>query len=463
MSKEDIAYLSDMLPSGAAGGNVPAFSQDGKKLTDSGKSANDLALKSDVARAASEIWDAVKNEYAIAAYNAPAWDMGITYNVGDYCKHDSNGATYGYRCKEAHVSTAQFNEEYWDVVLTPSGIAVITAMLSECVPSGMAPLSDLAPTFDENAGYEVNQLAVKDGVLQVCTATGTGSDATFSQDATIEASIANRISALKALIGDFVAGSVIDDPFDGTKEYSVGDTCSHGGGFYECKEHIDASSGNPWDPSKWKAITVKSKIAASGGGGGGADWDAGEGQPGYIAHKPDIPKIDATLGIEGEAADAKEVGDRLREIASSTTAVGYAFAVPERLQSGHYQLVDRAINTISESAYASNIVLDSPDATENPAGGHFARDFVVVVDFSQPGDVDSSITVYGWSMCDYSGASIDSLVVQDNNVHAFRFTESSVGRTFIVAGISDYRTSEIEEAVNDVYDELGLDSQEQGE
>lgn len=152
MSKEEIAYLSDLMPEEAAAGHVPAFSRDGKKLVDSGFDAEDIALKSDIASETSAIWDAIENEYALGAYQSAYWVSGNAYYIGDYCRHQKNGQAYGYRCKRDNTGQQDFSEEYWDVVLTPAGMDELDALMdpvNQVVSAVDAIYEELFPSQEE--------------------------------------------------------------------------------------------------------------------------------------------------------------------------------------------------------------------------------------------------------------------------------------------------------------------------
>lgn len=202
-NQKKITYESDIgdvvrAPSSVMSGNIAVFGPD-KTVRDGGLELSDVVtaetVDQKVAAANAEVWDAIRNEYALGAYNAPAWSAETYYGVGDYCSYDGNG----YMCTSAHEAGESFDDSKWTLVLTPAGKSSIDSMLAHYQGSGNASLTDLAPAFSDSPGtsYVVNQLVVKDGVLQICTTSGTGQTAIFSTDATVEASISSRIDALR--------------------------------------------------------------------------------------------------------------------------------------------------------------------------------------------------------------------------------------------------------------------------
>jgi len=340
-------------------------------------------------------------------------------------------------------------------VLTPAGMAAIKELLDSNVPADMAALTDLAPEYDPAGEYEKDQLVVKDGKLQICTKAGEGEEAgagaaEFSADASVEMSIANRIAELKEQMGvdNYVPDTVVDDEFQADRGYAVGETCTYKGYFYRCVEQVPANA--PWDGSKWESITIKSLVPTS-TGQEQADWTEDDvAAPSYIKHKPNIPAVDPTLSESGAAADAAAVGAALTRVSAS----GFMFVEPQLGQSG-YQMVDRAINRIS--AYSSIITLIVPDPRPSAVGNHYAREFILALDFSdyQGDDVNSSITVSQWDLYDCAGNRLPGINVTDKKYHAFKFTERwNSGEGFVVTGIADHKVYEIEQAVDGIYGEL---------
>ena len=225
--REDIAYLSDI---DGRTGNLAVFGA--RDLVDSGISKTDVALRSEmsgevqsaVADATSEIWNAVNGVYAIEAYKSDEWEQGAGYSAGDYCMH--GGA--GYRCTSENPSTSEFDPSDWRLVLTPAGKRALDALVEGFPKDGMATLLDLAPRYDPEVRYSVGQMCVKSvsGVdrLVICTS-GWPDDMAFSEDATVEASIARRIASIPTRVSELEndAGYVGKDAVG--MEY---DTSEHG-------------------------------------------------------------------------------------------------------------------------------------------------------------------------------------------------------------------------------------------
>ena len=494
--REYIAYLIDIKdilrkPSSAVQGNIATFGPN-QTIVDSGNKPSDFCTPgyadNAVQVAASEIWNALKNEYAIAAYSAPAWVSGKTYIQGDFCAYGNAG----YRCKTGHTSQSSFDATKWDMVLTVAGRQAITSMLSAHTASGKANLSDLAPAFDGAAYYNVGQLVRKDGVLQICVSRGSGSLATFSSDgATVERSISERLAALSNGLnkveidpsgtvsvtepdgsnpielvrkdnlaedieeiigeGDFIAQDVIDAKFDKNKAggYSIGDTCTHEGKFYVCISSV--SSGQEWDASKWEETTVK-EFVESKDVSHQADWNESDSSsPSFIRNKPEIPQIDATLTEQGYAADAKAAGDLIRSKAGLLDLpyklVDLVSAPSDNPTIVKFNLQDRSANEIElEIDDNKTISLQFP----SPARNDLARDFCVVFHVTSDRDIPVST---GVSTKDYAGNDVE-IVAPANEWVTYRFTETALsGNVFLVTGYSDpaYKAvREISRALDDI-------------
>lgn len=204
--KHDVAYLTDIddsvkMPSETSyteGHILVVGEKDSKRtLVDSGKTVSDIVSSDDIAAkvndATAGIWNALNGEYALKAYSAPDWAAKTAYSEGDFCQY--NGI--GYRCKTAHTSYVGFDSTKWDVVLTADGRTAISNLLDSISTGSSIDLSAIAPEYDATKTYKVGQLAVKDGVLQICTA----ESRTFSADnATVEQSVQGRIDEVSDLI-----------------------------------------------------------------------------------------------------------------------------------------------------------------------------------------------------------------------------------------------------------------------
>lgn len=503
--REKIAYDSDLvgvvrIPSGdtVAEGNIPEFGTNGT-IKDSGKSVSSLVTSSDIDDAVSScvseavggIWDSVKSVEAWRAYQSPAWSSGTSYSVGDLCIY--SGA--GYRCKEA-TSSQSFISSEWEEVLTASGKSAIDGILSNCLNSGMARLTDLAPDFGNNEYYE-NDLVIKNGILQICTASGFGTEATF-RAGKVEESIVNRISAAmdslnydirKGVIAygrDYIEVSngtvsaihgsdsielaktaslsgkadtaAIDAAYDSTRGYSIDETCTHGGKWYRCK--ADVAPGSDFSVSSWDEITVKQALS-----GGftqvNADWDeTNSADPAYIKNKPHI-----LSPYKIEEISAINVGGQ-----------GYV------QNSVSYKLKDRTVNVIRPRVGVSeNIRLLAPDQLDS----NYARDFVVVIyaitridgeseddvdtgssssDSSDPPDPGSGDEVevrFGASIeCYDSRYNLSKLTAIIGKWVSYKFLETGLGNqnVFLVTGYSDpayQKAIEIDRALDAILSDGG--------
>lgn len=204
--KHDVAYLTDIddgakMPSETSyteGHILVVGEKDSKRtLVDSGKTVSDIVSSDDIATkvddATAGLWNAINGEYALNAYSAPDWSASTEYSEGDFCQY--NGI--GYRCKTAHTSYVGFDLTKWDVVLTADGRIAISNILDSISEGSSIDLSAIASEYDATKTYKVGQLAVKDGVLQICTK----ASRTFSADnATVEQSVQGRIDEVSDLI-----------------------------------------------------------------------------------------------------------------------------------------------------------------------------------------------------------------------------------------------------------------------
>lgn len=474
--RENIAYLSDMkgvvtAPSGAVQGNIALFGADGK-LQDSGKKPADFVEQSEiddaVQEAASEIWDAVNGIYAIQAYASDAWAQTTGYIAGQSCMYDGRG----YRCIETHTSGSAFDSSKWRLVLTANGKHALDGMLAAYSNNGLAALLDLAPAYNGNRDYAAGQLAVKNGVLKICTVAGRGPAAIFSDDATVEGAITARIAALASRIpsktsdltndsgfitkndipgklsefendSGYVKGEAVDPEYDTSESgYAVGDTCSRGGKFYICTSAV--SQGDEWNAEKWRETTLK-EIVAAWATGTHPDWDEDDpSSPAYIENKPTIPEatqIDDTLTQEGQAADAKAVGDALARMVD-VSKLSYQILNLTTVPSGDpakiaFNLSDRAVNVVTATIDDNKTIkLNPPAAPTSPEDGVvLSRDFYVVLNITTPNNVPVALS--GASLEDYTGRSV-SLVAPAEGMSVYKFTESSrSGNVFLVSCYAD--------------------------
>lgn len=448
--KKNIAYLNDLegvatTPDGAVQGNIAVFGENGA-LLDSGKKPSDFVEGSDiesaVEEAASDIWNAVKGVYAIAAYNAPAWAASTSYAVGSFC---SNGGV-GYMCKTAHTSGSTFDSSKFEVVLTAAGRQAIASMLSAYSNEGLASLLNLAPAYSGSKNYTVGMLAKKDGVLQICTVAGRGPAATFSTNASVELSIANRIAALansmpsktSDLTNDsgfiteddlptklsefendsgYLPGSSLVKPYDTSESgYAVGDKCSKGGKLYICTSAV--SQNDEWDANDWREADLDEIVEAA-SIQAHPDWAEDDpDDPAFIKNKPNIQyKVENIL----------------------STASGDSTVVL-------FNLKDRTINVITATISDNKTIkLGLPAAS----GTGVARDFYVVLNVTSEDGVAVSMPTA--SLKDYAGGDV-TLSAPAGQVLTYRFVESATeGRVFTVYGVSDpsyIAAKEIERALD---------------
>ena len=433
--KENIAYLSDVegaatVPSGAVSGNIALFGNNGA-LIDSGKKPSDFITQEDVESAVEEasgsIWDAVNGVYAIAAFNSSAWSASTSYSVGSYCKH--GGA--GYRCKSAHTSSSSFDPSKWDLVLTADGANVILAMLSAYSNEGLASLLNLAPAYSGSRNYTVGMLAKKDGVLQICTTAGRGPAAIFSENASVELSIATRIAQLAGslptktsqLTNDsgfiteddlptklsefendqgYIPGSSLLKAYDTSESgYAVGDKCSRGGKLYICTSAVQ--QGAEWDAEDWREADLDEIVAAA-SIQAHPDWNEEDPEdPAFIKNKPNI----------------RYKVENLLSTASGDDTVML------------FNLKDRTVNVITATISDNKTIklgLPASSGTGN------ARDFYVVLNVTSDEGVAVTMTA---SLKDYAGGDV-SLNAPAGQVVTYRFVESATeGRVFTVYGVAD--------------------------
>lgn len=456
--KKNIAYLNDLegvatTPDGAVQGNIAVFGENGA-LLDSSKKPSDFVEGSDiesaVEEAASDIWNAVKGVYAIAAYNAPAWAASTSYAVGSFC---SNGGV-GYMCKTAHTSGSTFDSSKFEVVLTAAGRQAITSMLSAYSNEGLASLLDLAPAYSGSKNYTVGMLVKKDGVLQICTAADRGPAATFSTNASVELSIATRIanlvnsipsktssltndsgfitsadipSKVSAFANDagYLPGSSLVKPYDTSESgYAAGDKCSKDGKLYICTAAV--AQGDEWDEDDWREADLDEIVEAA-SIQAHPDWNEEDPEnPAFIKNKPNIRyKVENLLSTA--------TGDETEML---------------------FNLKDRTVNVVTASISDNKTIrLGLPPSV----GYGSARDFYVVLNVSSEEDIP--VAMASASLKDYSGGDV-TLYAPAGQVATYRFVESATeGRVFTVYGMVDpayTKVVEIERALDDILADGGV-------
>lgn len=312
-----------------------------------------------------------------------------------------------------------------------------------------ADKKELAPDFNPAAHYTVGQTVIKDGVFKECIEEGTGEAARF------------RITTVEAMVAPLRAGAVdpddkadsdaIDEPYAANKAYSVGDTCMYEGMWYKCKTAI-ALPGEPWTAGHWEAITVKQAATTR----VQSDWtETDTDSPAYIQHKPNIPEsaiIDDTLTHQGQAADAKAVGDRLAEKDKryerktiSATLSDSVFTL-----SPFNKAVNYAALTVSEDRSVS--LAFPPVATGEDT---VPRDFYLVTNITSTANVMINVPL-SITLKDAWDVDVE-LVAQAGRWNTFRFFEIS-SNVFLVTGANDparKAVKEIERALDDILDDGG--------
>ena len=499
-NKENIAYLSDMqgvatTPDTAAQGNLPVFGHH-HELLDSGNKPSDFitqpGVDAAVATATAELWSVVTAASALAAYQATDWAAGTDYAVGSFCQYGGQG----YRCTTSHTSSATFDATKWRLVLTAAGKTAIATVLAAYSKDGLAALIDLAPVYHGSRVYALGMLAVKDGDLQICTKAGRGPLAEFSRDATIEGALAVRLAQVIAQIptkvsalendtgfitenglptkvselqndAHYVVSSVLDGEYDASAHgYAVGDTCTHDAQFYICVRAV--AVGADWNPEDWSIRTLKELVAAW-SNPEQADWNETDAtKPAFIKNKPTIPKptpVDPTLTHEGQAADAKVVGQRLASILTLDKLpyqiVNVAPATQTDPEVLEFQLMDRAVNCLVATVPNGVSVRLIPPAqpTSPTAGIVLARDFYVVLNLAS--EMDVTVDVPRASIQDCFGQPVTPLKAPANGVAIFRLTDSdrgSLNSVFLISGFGDaaHRAArELEQALDDIIRDYG--------
>lgn len=339
-------------------------------------------------------------------------------------------------------------------------------------------------------------LAVKDSVLQICTKAGRGPLAEFARDATVEGALAVRLAQVVAQIptkvsalendtgfitaddlptkvselqndAHYVAGSVLDGEYDTSAHgYAVGDTCTHDAQFYICVRAV--AVGADWNPEDWSVKTLKELVAAW-SNPEQADWNEADAtKPAFIKNKPTIPEptpVDQTLTQEGQAADAKVVGQRLASILTLDKLpyqiVNVAPATQTDPEVLEFQLTDRAVNCLVATVPNGVSVRLIPPAqpTSPTAGVVLARDFYVVLNLAS--EMDVTVAVPRASIQDCFGQPVTPLKAPANGVAVFRLTDSdrgSLNSVFLISGFGDaaHRAArELEQALDDIIRDYG--------
>lgn len=440
--REDISYLSDIggivkAPSGGTQGNIPVFGATADSRTtvvDSGKKPADFVTSAEVSTevqdavssATYEIWDAVKGAEALRAYGSAEWASGVAYEDGDMCRVyiDEDDGYVGYKCIEGHTSGSGNkppNVDYWEVALTARGYNAIEGILSEYSTNGLAALADLAPQYDGNTYYYVNQLAVKDDVLQICTVQGRGPAATFTHaGATVEAAIAALKQSLQSHEDDTTV-------------------------------HVTSSEKTTWN-GKQDAIENLSTIISNAAAGAEA------------AARDKVVIANGTV----TAKHADDTGSVELALKSDLSGDSAAYKIEESVALGPseqdydpakvtYRLKDRTVNYVDVEIYDNReIVLFPPVAQKTSENVPLARDFYVV--FILHSNQDATAEMVGMDLSDYAGEDV-SIDVPVGEFVTYRFTDKDEGQSeFLVTCFADpsYRKlRELEKALDDIIEDQG--------
>ena len=233
---EDIAYLSDIkgsepVPPGATTDNIPVFGGDGK-LKDSHRKLSEFYEKSDVDSMMRElsgtcdgIAESLKDEHAVSAYLSSAWAPATAYSKGEFCMYGNPAC--GYRCLSDHVSGEEFAPAKWKLVLSGAGKQALDGLLAKC-GRDKAPLLSLADAYSPARSYSPGELAIKDGMLQICTSGAHGAGATFSTDVTIDGVMSARVdNALKDVVFSFAEPSAEIDHDERLLRYTLSDRATN--------------------------------------------------------------------------------------------------------------------------------------------------------------------------------------------------------------------------------------------
>ena len=184
----------------------------------------------------------------------------------------------------------------------------------------LALLQNLAPEYDTNTTYTVEQLVVKDQTLKRCTTAGTGPAAVFA-DATVQ----DILSTLFAALNNKLDSKAAAPDFDSATTYESGDYITYLGKLYVCTNAV--TTAGPWT--------------------GSSNWE-----------ESDMTSPDATLDITAEG--------ELRVVDASGTQLwiqGYNLAT-NAVTNGVLNLSNESVNYVELASSASadaTISLSFPD------------------------------------------------------------------------------------------------------
>ena len=412
---------------------------------------------------------------------APAWSSSssVEYKVGQLAKKDGilqictvagHGVAATFTASGANVD-ASISERISALDTALRGVITqhtsnttihVTAEDKEAWSGKQDAIEDL-PEIREGASAGAAAAERDKVVISNGTVTATHADDTGSVELASKSSVDRKADS-----------AAIDDEYDTSSSgYAVGDTCTHGGKWYKCSTAV--STGAAWNASSWYEITVKEAIASGAATQEQADWtESDDTKPSYIKHKPTIPAatvIDDTLTHEGEAADAKAVGDAIDGVRADMVDIGkLPYEIKELLEVGSsdsvyddaketYRLLDRTVNVIETTINDNKTIALIPPAVSSASTSSrkLARDFYVVLLVDADNDVGVSMT--SMSLKDCNEGSVTLYVPKGEHV-TYRFTDADENQSvFLVTLFADpaiQKVRQIEKALDDILNGEGI-------
>lgn len=412
---------------------------------------------------------------------APAWNSSssVEYKVGQLVKKDGilqictvsgHGVAATFSASGANVDASiserisALDTALRDVITqhTSNTAIHVTEEEKETWSGKQDAISDLSEIREDAeagaAAAERDKVVISNG-----TVTAKHADDTGSVELASKSSVDGKADAV-----------AIDDEYDTSSSgYAVGDTCTHGGKWYKCSTAV--STGAAWNASNWYEITVKEAIASGATTQEQADWtESDDTKPSYIKHKPTIPAatvIDDTLTQEGDAADAKAVGDAIDGVRADMVDIGkLPYEIKELLEVGSsdsayddaketYRLLDRTVNVIETTINDNKTIALIPPAvpSASTSSRKLARDFYVVLLVDADNDVGVSMT--SMSLNDCNEGSVTLYVPKGEHV-TYRFTDADENQSvFLVTLFADpaiQKIRQIEKALDDILNGEGI-------
>lgn len=142
--------------------------------------------------------------------------------------------------------------------------------------------------------------------------------------------------------------------------YSTGEFCIYQGKLYKALQDVDHEEFNP---SKWEESNL---LTATIGGGtvitGEADWNAQQGNLGYIKNKPDIPEGLPSVSVEDDGKTLVVDGGEWTIGSGGGGGTGGGVLVVNATMSGSTVVLDKTYKEIT-SVFTSggNVVISLPD------------------------------------------------------------------------------------------------------